>query len=63
MSPTECVVCECDREASIVTSSGPVGALAPWGVGALYVPLICSTQLRFYECEAINCILCSPECF
>ena len=27
---TECGVCECDREASIMTNPGPVGPVAPW---------------------------------
>jgi hypothetical protein len=31
-SPTECVVSECDREASIMRGSGPLGAVMRWKI-------------------------------
>jgi len=46
---TECGVSECDRESLIMTNPGPVVSVAPWKKKVLYVPLICSIQLRFCE--------------
>ena len=46
---TECGVSECDRESPIMTNPGPVGSVAPQKKKALYVPFVCSIQLRFCE--------------
>jgi hypothetical protein len=62
-SYTECNVSEFDHKALIMTNLGPVGAVASWKKIVLCVYLICSTQLRFCEWEAIFCIMPSSLCF